>query len=125
MFPYTNKKVYVVLTDIVGLLMATADPEVKKADRYLTEKNLPVIWIFTRTNIAEQGLILRKEMEALYDMTGSRRVRALWLPMHRDSSEYNYTTDVLTVANAMVKIRVRGLRRGFDPRVGLVGSWFP
>jgi len=83
-YPNTSKKLYIVITDIVGLPMATADPEVKKAERYLTEAHAPVIWIFTRTNISEQGIILRKEMENLFDMTGTRRARALWMPMHKN-----------------------------------------
>jgi len=82
-FPYTNKKIYVVITDIMAMSMATADPEKKKANRYLMDADAPVIWIFTRTSIAGQGRILKQEMETLYNEMGRRSIRALWMPMHR------------------------------------------
>ena len=49
----------------------------------------------------------------------------LWMPMHRQGQDTNYAVDVLDVADILVKARVQGLLRDFDPRVGLIVSWLP
>jgi len=114
-----------VITDIVGISMATADPEMKKADMYMPEEDAPIIWIHTRTNIVGQGRILLEEIESIYKELGKHRIRIILMPIQHDERTTNYHTDIYEIADVMIKVKDLGRRLEIDPKMALAKPWFP
>ena len=122
-YPY-NKILNVVASDVTALCMAESDPE-KTVLTYKTDAQVPIVWIFTRTNIANQGKLLVESVQELNEELNPEKIRVIWMPRNQTGTMTNYARDILEVADQMIKLKDLGRRIGISVRVALAQSWLP
>jgi hypothetical protein len=122
-YPY-NKILNVVASDITALCMAEAEPE-KNSVNYKTDAKVPIVWIFTRTSIVNQGKVLVESVRELNDQLNPERIRVIWMPRNQTGTLTNYARDIFEVADQMIKLKDLGRKIGISVRVALAQSWLP
>jgi len=111
-----DDKVYLYFSDMVTVTLATADAEKKNPD-FLTDRDCPIIWHFSSTNIANQGRWMNQVTKEWCEAVNPERIRVVWLPMNKPGINTNYATDVLEVADCWIKMKDLGRRYSKSVRV--------
>jgi len=103
-FPYTSKEVVnLVVTDIDGIAMATAQPE--KNNDNITDDDVPILWYFTDTRICNQRQIILDAITEIQESMGDVKINIIWQPINGKKFETFYKRDVTKVADTLMKIK--------------------
>ena len=125
LFPYPkNGVVNIVITDLVGISLATAEPELNNIE-FKTDQECPIVWHFLQTSIANQGKWLDQIVKEWCEYDRPEKIRIIWIPIHNTGSLTNYATDILEVADVMVKVIDTGKKFGISIRTAVAKSWMP
>ena len=122
--PYPSEEVFIVITDTVALSLAAAAPE-EKDPNYLTDSQAPILWHFTTSTIANQGRWLEKVVSEICEDIKPQKIRIVWIPIHMTGAPINYVTDILDIADILLKLKVVGRKTGVSVRTALAKTWLP
>jgi len=123
--PYPeNGVVNLVFTDMMALSLATADPEDTNLD-YKTSAQVPIIWHLTNTSIRNQGRWMEQVVMETCQTAKPQKIRVVWIPMNCYSLDTVYATEILEVADLLIKIKIVGRTNGVSVRAAVAKSWMP
>ena len=123
-FPYTSKEVVnLVVTDIDGIAMATAQP--KKNNDYITDDDVPILWYFTDTRICHQRTIILDAISEIQELMGDAKINIIWQPINGKKYDTFYKRDVTEVADTLMKIKKVSYTSRNPVRIALATSWYP
>jgi len=123
-YPTDTGVVYMVFTDKVALSLATADPEDSNIS-YKTDAEVPIIWHLTNTTIRNQGRWIEQVVLETCVNNKPDKIRIVWIPLNKTNLETLHGSEVIEVADVMLKLKILGRKNGVSVRAGLAKSWMP
>ncbi len=125
-YPYPRStKINIVICDVKGATLATADPERSKI-HYYKDAQVPVIWYLTSATVAGQGDLMRKVIiDHIYKDAGLSTIKVIWIPCSGIAGLMKLPRDIYEVVDSIVKCKEVAKKYNVKVEISLATSWLP